>query len=150
VHREPSRYVAWVQGAILLALCAGIAWMVIARVQRPFDRDTLDIQVSELQSQAAEAQLLADNSRSDLLSPGFVSQHARQLADKVATVNGKLRKSAPPELDNALAASRTLGHSLRDALLRLSSDGAAREDYGFDRMARSLDAIHRQLKPADS
>ena len=35
-------------------------------------------------------------------------------------------------------------------LLRLSRDGEAREDYGFDRMAQALGALHRQLKPADT
>jgi hypothetical protein len=139
-----------VQGAILVAVCAAIALAVFLRVQRPFDRDTLDIQVSTLQSQASEAQLLADNSRGGQTSAGFVREHAQQMAHKVDAVNGKLRKSAPPELATELAAARKLGAALRGALLRLSRDGEAREDYGFDRMAQALGALHRQLKPADT
>ena len=149
MHRESSRQVAWVQGAILVAVCAAIALTVYLRVQRPFDRDTLDIQVSELQSQAAEAQLLADNALSDRVAPGFVREHALQMAEKIDAVIGKLHKPAPPELASQLAATRRLARALRDALQRLGRDGEAREDYGFDRMAQSLAAIHEQLKPSD-
>lgn len=150
MHREASRHVAWVQGAILIAVCAAIAVTVYLRVQRPFDRDTLDIQVSQLQSQAAEAQLLADNSRGDQISSGFVREHAQQMAHKVDSVNRKLRRSAQPELTGELSAARKLGSALRTALLRLSRDGEAREDYGFDRMAHALDVLHKRLKPSDS
>lgn len=149
MHRESSQQVAWVQGAILIAVCVAIALAVFARLQRPFDRDTLDIQVSQLRSQAAEAQLLADNALADRLSPGFVREHAQQMSEKVDNVNGKLHKAAPAELASQLSAARRLGRSLRDALQRLGRDGEAREDYGFDRMAQALDALHRQLKPAD-
>lgn len=148
MHRESSQQVAWVQGVVLLALCAAVVLVLFVRLQRPFDRNTLDIQVSALRSQAAEAQLLADNSRSDQISAGFVREHARQLADKVEAVNGKLHKPAQPDLANELSSTRKLGATLRDALLRLSDDGAAREDYGFDRMAQALDSVHEQLKPA--
>jgi hypothetical protein len=148
VHTESRRLGARVQGAILVALCVAIAATVFVRLQRPFDRDTLDIRVSQLQSQAAEAQLLADNARADQLAPGFVRQHAQQMADKVDSVNAKLEKSGQQDVAAQQTTARRLGLSLHDALLRFGRDGSARQDFGFDRMAQALDAVHKQLRPA--
>jgi hypothetical protein len=149
--RMHSRKSAWVQGATLMAVIAAIALAIGYRLQRPFDRDTLTIQVQQLQSSAAEAQVLADNVRADTLAPGVVRQHAQQLADKVGDTNSKLEKPAQPGLDSQRSESRRLGASLQQALMLLGRDGAGptHRAYGFGAMAHSLDALHTQLKPAD-
>ena len=147
---ESSR-AAWFQGAVLGAVCLVLGLSVFTRLQRPFDRDTLAIQGSRLQSHAAEAQLLADNVVRDKLAPEFVRQHALQLADKVDDVDRKLRKPAQPGLDAVRADAQHSGNSLHEALLLLGRDGRRprRQSLGFGGLARQLDALHKQLKPQD-
>ncbi|MFL6592525.1 MAG: hypothetical protein ACJ8GK_07440 [Luteimonas sp.] len=142
-----SRRAAWVQGALLVAAIAAIVVALALGVQRPFDRDTLAIQVAQLQSDAAEAQVLVDNARADRLAPGFVRQHAQQMAAKVDTTNGTLEKSARPELASYKAQAQQLGASLHAGLALLGRDGSAR--IGFDTTADALDALRKRLKPAD-
>jgi hypothetical protein len=150
--RTHSRGAAWLQGAMLVAACAAIALVLFMRLHRPFDRDTLAIQVSQLQSHAAEADLLARNVVADQLAPRFVRQHARQLADKVESVDGKLQsRPAQPGLQDVKASAGELGATLHAALQRLSRNGQQplRQPFGFDALAARLDALHQQLKPAD-
>ena len=144
-----SSQAAWVQGALLVAAMVAIVLALAIRLHRPFDRDTLAIQVAQLQSDAAEAQLLADNARADQLAPGFVRQHALQMADKVDTTIDTLRKPARPELAAQKAQAQRLGATLHAGLVRLGRDGQARTEAGFDATADALDALHKTLKPAD-
>jgi len=147
--RTHSSRAAWTQGTLLVAAIAAIAVVLGVRLHRPFDVDTLAIQVAQLQSDAAEAQMLADNARADRLAPGFVRQHAQQMADKVDSTNGKLEKPALPELSAQKAQAQQLGASLHAALSLLGRDGSARIASGFDTTADALDALHKQLKPDD-
>ena len=146
-----TRQAAWLQGIVLVLACVAIAATLAWRLQRPFDRDTLAIQVAKLQSHAAEAQLLADNVRQDRLAPSFVRQHALQLADKVDDVDHKLDKPAQPPLSGIKASARQLGGTLHDTLQSLGRDAhlARRQAVGFDAIAQRLDALHTQLKPED-
>ncbi len=146
----PSNKAAWVQGALLVAVVAAIALTLAIRLHRPFDRDTLAIQVAQLQSSAAEGQLLVDNARADRLAPGFVRQHAQQMAGKVGTANDKLQKPAQAGLAAQKAQAQKLGAALQQALLSLGGDGTAQRAFDFDRLANALDALDRQLKPGDS
>lgn len=150
--RVHSRQAAWVQGAILIAAGAAIASTVMLRLQRPFDRDTLAIQVSQLLSHAAEAGLLADHVRAGHLAPGFVRQHAQQLAGKVDSVDQKLQsRPSEPGLDSKRMRAQELGAALQAALETLSRDGQRprRQDLGFDALAHQFDALHQTLKPGD-
>lgn len=147
--RTHSSRAAWVQGMLLVAVIAAIAVALVVRLHRPFDRDTLAIQVAQLESDAAEAQVLVDNARAGRLAPGFVRQHAQQMADKVDNTNGKLEKSALPELALQKAQAQRLGASLHSALVLLGRDGPAGVASGFDATADALDALHGQLKPDD-
>jgi hypothetical protein len=142
---------AWLQGIVLVLACAAIAGALAWRMQRPFDRDTLAIQVGRLQSHAAEAQLLADGVRQDRLAPFFVRQHALQLADQVDDVDRKLDKPAQPPLSAIKASARQLGGTLHDTLQSLGRDAhlPRRAALGFDAIAQRLDALHTQLKPED-
>jgi hypothetical protein len=146
-----SSKAAWVQGVVLAGVCLAIGTTLLLRLQRPFDSDTLAIQVAKLQSHAAEAQLLADNVVQDKLAPEFVRQHALQLADKVDDVDQKLQKSAQPGLDAVKSSAQQSGNTLHEALLLLGRDGQRprRQSLGFDGLAQRLDALHKQLKPQD-
>ena len=146
-----SNRVAWVQGVVLAAACLAIGLVLALRLQRPFDSDTLAIQVAKLQSHAAEAQLLADNVAQDQLAPRFVREHALQLADRVDDVDRKLKKQAPPGLEQPKSAAMQYGDRLHESLLLLGRDGQRprRESLGFDALAQRFDALHTQLKPQD-
>jgi hypothetical protein len=142
-----SNQATWVQGTLLVAGVAAIALTLAYRLHRPFDRDTLAIEVAQLQSSAAEAHLLVDNARADRLAPGFVRQHAQQMADKVGTTNGKLQKPAQAALAAQKAQAQQLGAALQRALGLLGRDGSTQRAFGFDGMADALDALNKQLKP---
>jgi hypothetical protein len=147
---ESSR-AAWVQGIMLVGACVAIALSLVWRLQRPFDTDTLAVQVDKLQSHAAEAHLLAGNAAEDRLAPKFVREHALQLAERVDDVDRKLRKPAQPGLAPVKSAALQAGNRLHEALLLLGRDGQRprRQPLGFDALARQLDALHKRLKPQD-
>jgi hypothetical protein len=150
--RAHSRQAAWVQGAILVATFVAIGLVLTLRLQRPFDRDTLAIQVSQLQSHAAEAGVLADLVRADRLAPGFVRRHAQQLAGKVESLDRKLQsKTSRPGLGAARMRAQHLGTALQAALDGLSRDAQRprQRDLGFDVLAQQLGALHQTLKPGD-
>ena len=149
---DHTRKAAWLQAALLVAALAVVAAVLFARLQRPFDRDTLVIQVEQLQSQSAEAALLARNAVSDRLAPGFTRQHVRQLADAVDRVDETLQsKSAQSELLMALIAARHTAATLHGTLVSWSN-GATQATQAipeFDQIALRLDALDSELKPED-
>jgi len=144
-----SSKAAWVQGVLLVVVIAAIALALAMRLHRPFDRDTLAIQVAQLQSGAAEARLLADYARADQLAPGFVRQHARQMAEKIENTNGKLEKAAQPALAGQKTQAQRLGASLHTRLMLLARGEPPRAAPGFHATEVALGALHKQLKPAD-
>lgn len=147
-----SRSAAWRQGIGILLVLAGIAGALLYRSYRPFDQDTLAIQVGELQSHAAEAGLLVRQARADLLAPGFVGEHASQLAGNVQRAQRKLdARPSKAQFAAEQAGARQLGATLHDRLQALALDGRAARgrEFGFDGIARQLDALHQQLKPGE-
>lgn len=145
-----SNKAVWVQGALLVAVLAAIGITLAIRLHRPFDRDTLAIQVAQLQSNAAEGQLLVDKAHADRLAPGFVRQHAQQMAEKVATTNDKLQKPSQAALAKQKAQAQALGAALEQALLSLGQEGRPPQVSDFGHLADALDALGKQLKPGDS
>lgn len=145
-----SNKAAWVQGALLIEVIAAVALTLAIRLHRPFDRDNLAIQVAQLRSHAAEAQLLVDNAHADRLAAGFVRQHAQQMADKVGTINDKLQKPAQTALAAQKMQAQKIGAALQKALSSLGQDASPRRASGFGQLADALDALDKQLKPGDS
>ena len=147
---DHSPKAAWMQAALLIAALAVLGIVLVARLQRPFDRDTLAIQVGQLQSQSAEAALLARHAVDDHLAPGFTRQHARQLAAAVARVQDALQsKPAQPALAADLALARQSAAALHATLQSWKTDAsrASRSIAEFDHLAQQLDAVGEQLKP---
>ena len=136
---------------MLAGACLAIGLSLLLRLQRPFDVDTLAIQVGKLQSHAAEAQLLADNVVEDKLAPKFVREHALQLAERVDDVDRKLQKPSQAGLDPVKNAAMQAGNRLHEALLLLGRDGQRprRKSLGFDALSQQFDGLHKQLKPQD-
>jgi hypothetical protein len=148
--RHLSRQAAWMQAVLLLAVVATIAVVLLAQLRRPFDQDTLAIRVGQLQSQSAEAALLARNAMADRLAPGFVRQHVQQLADNVGRVEEALQaKPARPDLERSRASALRVGHALRTTLDRWSGNAAqaGRVLPHVDAMAAQLGALHALLEP---
>ena len=136
---------------MLAGACLAIGLSLLLRLQRPFDVDTLAIQVGKLQSHAAEAQLLAGNVVEDKLAPKFVREHALQLAERVDDVDRKLQKPSQAGLDPVKNAAMQAGNRLHEALLLLGRDGQRprRKSLGFDALSQQFDGLHKQLKPQD-
>lgn len=145
-----SNKAVWVQGTLLVVAGVAIALVLAMRLNRPFDRDTLAIEVAQLRSSAAQAQLLVDNARADRLAPGFLRQHAQQMADKVATTTGKLQKPAQAGLTEQKLQAQKLGAALQRALALLGREDGAKRAFAFDSLADALDALDKQLKPGES
>jgi hypothetical protein len=144
------RRAAWMQGVTVAVLALVLGGTLIDSLRRPFDRDTLAIQVETLQSHAAEAARLAVLMRDDRIAPGFTAEHASQLAENVQRAQDALAgKEAEPAFATQRATAMQLGAVLHAQLQAWSSDGALARtrDFGFDPLAHQLDALHRQLKP---
>ena len=149
---DHTRGAAWMQAVLLVAALAVTIIMLVARLQRPFDRDTLAIQVGQLQSQSAEAALIARNAAGDRLAPGFTRQHVQQLTEAVGRVQDALQsKPATPALIGALAMARQSGAALHATLQAWSTDSGQASQWipRLDRLARGLDALDKQLKPGN-
>ncbi|MDB6164134.1 MAG: hypothetical protein JWL98_1566 [Xanthomonadaceae bacterium] len=147
-----SRQVAWILAALLIAVLAAIAVVLFLRLHRPFDSDTLAIQVAELQSQSAEAALLAQNVSGDRLAPGFAHEHLRQLADNVGRVEDALQsKAAQPGLESPRQSAQGLGATLQVTLIGWLRDTELAPTLipRLDAVTQQLDALHKQLKPGD-
>lgn len=146
------RQAAWRQGATVVVVTGALVATLIARIERPFDRDTLAIQVETLQSHAAEAAQLALLEREDRFSARVTGEHAAQLADNVQRAQDTLaNKQAEPTLEPRRADALALGAALHARLQAWSGDGrqARVRDFGFDTLARRLDALHEQIKPGE-
>lgn len=150
---EPkSRRAAWIQGIVLVAATAALSATLAARLQRPFDRDTLAIPVGELRSQAAEAALMARQAGRDHLAPAFVRFHAQQLGHGVERVRHTLAgKSAEADLEASRRQALALAGVLQSRVDTLGRDAdlARTGDGGFDTLAGAFDALARHIKPED-
>lgn len=140
---------AWRQACITIASVAIVAAAVAYCAVRPFDRDTLAIQVAQLRSQGAEAALAARLLRADSLAPGFVRIHARQLARKVGSVGGQLRAHPAGALEPARRDAAAMASRLRTALRRDPPSSPAGSEAAYAAMAAGMDALHARLKPED-
>ena len=146
------RQAAWRQGATVVVVTAVLVATLIARLERPFDRDTLAIQVETLQSHAAEAAQLVLLEREDRFSARVTGEHAAQLADNVQRAQDALvKKDAEPAFQAQRSTALALGAALHARLQSWSDDGrqARVRDFGFDTLARRLDTLHQQLKPEE-
>lgn len=145
-HRQGA---AWRQAAMVIVAVALVAAAVAYCAVRPFDRDTLAIQVGQLRSQAAEAAMAARLARGDRLAPGFVHAHARQLLRKVESVDGALR--AHP--DGGMATEYREAHAGASALVaRIERAPPSREpgsEAAYAGLSARMDALHQRLKPED-
>ena len=146
------RRAAWRQGATVALMAIALVATLVARLQRPFDRDTLAIEVAALQSHAAEASELAILEREDRFAAEVTGEHADQLAEDVQRTQDALaKKPAEPDLATQRASAQLLGAALHARLQAWSRDGrqARVRDFGFDALARQFGALHTQLKPEE-
>jgi hypothetical protein len=108
---------AWWQGLALgvAALALGIAlWHAH---ERPFDRDTLGIAISTLQSQAAEGEVIATQDSAHNLPAAFRTAHVEQMRRQLQRTRDELQgKDAPQALTGARDNARRLGDALDAAL----------------------------------
>jgi len=140
---------AWWQGIALgvAALALGVAlWHAH---ERPFDRDTLGIAISTLQSQAAEGEVLATQDSAHNVPAAFRMAHIRQMRRQLQRTRDELRdRDAPPALANARDDARRLGDALDGALVhtaRTAFDPAA--IGAFHTLAEQSGALRDAVDP---
>ncbi|WP_133499209.1 hypothetical protein [Cognatilysobacter terrigena] len=145
-----SRRLAWAQAIALIGSVAAIVAVLVVRLHRPFDADTLSIPVGELHSNAAEAQLLLEQATDDHLAPAFVRHHAQQLGHAVERTHDKLAaKPAVASREPMRREALSLAESLQARLDRLVRDPASSTPSNFAALAASLDALDHRIKPGD-
>lgn len=147
-----ARTTAWTQGIATAVVVVALAITLFTQLRRPFDADTLAIQVEALQSHAAEAAQLALLQQQDRVTPGFAAEHAAQLSEDVQRAQDALAgKNADAALEPARTSARELGGALHARLLVWSGTGGQvrTRDFGFDGLARQLDALRHRFKPED-
>jgi len=143
---------AWLQAAAIVAAAAALSLAWRYEASRPFDPQTLAIDVGQLQSQAAEASLL--DARFDgmgTLPATFRRMHAQQLADKVAAVTSDLDSRTADDLAaDALPEARSDALALHAGLMRVSygADGGAERPL-FESLDERLAALRHGLDPDD-
>ena len=146
---------AWMQGVTVAVTAAALIGVLVARFRAPYDADTLAIAVSQMRSYASEGTMLARETASDQLAPGFAREHARQLAGHVADTASKLRgRAAEPALDSRRARACVLAEAVLGQVRALEASvvGPARgatQAAPLDALARQFDALHHDLKPGE-
>lgn len=143
-HRQGA---AWRQACFSFAVVAAVVAATVYCAVRPFDRDTLAIQVGQLGSQAAEAAMAARLLREDKLAPGFVHAHARQLRRKLGSVESQLRAHPSGGLDAAHGEAEAGAQALAGALQRESPSRDPRSESDYSALSARMQALRKRLKP---
>jgi hypothetical protein len=109
---------AWWQGLALCVVATALGVALWHAHERPFDRDTLGIAISTLQSQAAEGEVLATQDSAHNVPAAFRHAHIQQMRQQLQRTRDELRdKDAPPTLTKARDDARRLGAALDAALV---------------------------------
>lgn len=109
---------AWWQGLALGVAALALGGALWHAHERPFDRDTLGIAISTLQSQAAEGEVLATQDSAHNVPSAFRHAHVRQMRQQLQRTRDELlHKDAPRDLSRARADARSLGDALDAALV---------------------------------
>ena len=109
---------AWWQGLALVVAALALGVALWHAHERPFDRDTLGIAISTLQSQAAEGEVLATQDSAHNVPAAFRQAHIRQMRRQLQRTRDELlHKDAPRDLSRVRDDARRLGDALDAALV---------------------------------
>ena len=149
VRRTDDRGAAWTQGLVLAAVVVAIAAALWHARTRPFDQDTLGIAISELQSNAAEGEVLAKLDSGHAVPAAMRVAHVAQMRRQQDQVRKQLRdKDAPPELAAARAQAIRLGDAVDAALAHVASTAFDPSAIGtFHALAEQAGALKDQVDP---
>lgn len=146
VQRQDDGRRAWLQGLLLAAAIVVPAAALWHAKSRPFDGDTLGIAIAELESAAAEGEVLAALDAGHALPAATRVAHAAQMRRQLDQLRARLRdKRAPATLGDARARATRIGDAVDAALASVARTA-------FDRSAiarfHALAADAGALKPA--
>jgi hypothetical protein len=85
------------------------------------DRQAFHLQVQQLASAAAEADVLAQQLQAQHLNGSFAWVHQQSLSDQIAKSATQLAQAAPPELQPAQRSALQLADELRLVTVRIAS-----------------------------
>ena len=140
---------AWWQGLALGVAAAALGGALWHAHERPFDRDTLGIAISTLQSQAAEGEVLATQDSARNVPAAFRIAHIAQMRRQLQRTRDELQnKDAPPTLAQARDDARRLGDALDTALVHTAHTAFDPAGIGaFHALAEQSGALKDKVDP---
>lgn len=120
--RQGGDGAAWRQGLWLAAVAIAIAAALWHARARPFDHDTLGIAIAELQSNAAEGELLSTLDAGHAVPAATRVAHVAQMRRQQDQLRKQLRdKHAPPELAQAREEAIRIGEAVDANLMHVAA-----------------------------
>ena len=120
--RQEGDGAAWRQGLLLAAVAIALGGALWHARTRPFDRDTLGIAIAELQSNAAEGEVLATLDAGHAVPAAMRIAHVMQISRQQDRVRRQLRdKGAPPELARARAQAIRIADAVEAGLAHVAA-----------------------------
>jgi hypothetical protein len=152
MHKRARHWSIWLQGAVLLSILVGAAiWITSAEKSPPRQAD-LKIVVSELRSQAAVGQLLAEQASARNLTRTYLRAQTNELQQKVESSTKELNSlKVESGLEEKAAKARGLANALTGDLLSLSHSyqnpqAASALPGDFARLSAQLIELENSLK----
>ena len=128
---------------IVIVALGGVYWDLQVK-RRPPDAAQLQIFASRLESQAAEAIVLADQTARGDVQVAFARRHAAQLQHQTATTSDELQNvPVPPEQREAMATLRDIAANLDEQLALFQTSSSHAES--FDQLAQRAQALDERL-----
>ena len=149
MRRTDDRGAAWTQGLVLALVATATTASLWRARTRPFDQDTLGIAIAELQSNAAEGEVLATLDAGHAVPAAMRVAHVAQMRRQQDQVRKQLRdKDAPAELAAARAQAIRLGDAVDAALAHVASTAFDPSTIDtFHALAGQAGALKDQVDP---
>jgi hypothetical protein len=135
------------QAAVIVIVALGAVYTNLQMKGRPADAAQLRIFASRLQSQAAEATVLANQAARGDVRAAFAARHAAQLEHQTATTSEELTQvPVRPEQREVMATLRDIAANLDEQLAHFQTADSHAEP--FDQLAQRAQAVGDRLAPA--
>jgi hypothetical protein len=122
MHGADKKRTVMIQAAIVLLVLSGMVYWLITSESGPLGVEDLQMEVSDLRSEAGEAAMLAQAIQSGKVTDDYLSAQALLVHDKAASSLKSLDNAkAERGLENELVQTRELARQVTSALERLST-----------------------------
>jgi len=144
MHKRVRSWSVWLQWAVLLSVVAGALLWAVGAARAPADRSELKNVVAELRSQAAVAQLLAEQAAAGKVTSIYFKAQASELQKNVDAARAQLDPAGfKPELREAAARAGEAAGRLGEGVRALG--GAYGDARGAGALKGEFDGLFSQL-----